>query len=112
MEPDLVSVSGVHKLPNELIVDILQSVIGGETPSQHLATVCKRWKALQLNNPLFWQKLGAYFVDDDQLAFHASRLQRRLELSQETLIHITLDVSAYQEGYSKLLFEILGTADV
>jgi len=56
--------------------------------------------------------MSASFVPEEKIKFHASRLRRRLELSQGALIDVTLDASGLRINSSKMLFEILGSVDV
>lgn len=102
----------LHRLPDELLVDILKRLVSDEIPSKKLAIVCKRWKTLLLRTSIFWRKISASFVQDDQAALHSIRLRRRLELSQSAQIDVTLNVSEFRDDYSKILFEILATADL
>lgn len=106
------SLHGVQKLPDELIVEVLRWDLSNDIPSRDLASVCKRWKALLSETSTFWRKVRASFVQEDKIAFHASRLRRRLELSQRALLDVTLDASGLRENTSQVLFEILGTVDV
>ncbi|KIM20049.1 hypothetical protein M408DRAFT_162243 [Serendipita vermifera MAFF 305830] len=101
---------GIHKIPDELLVDILKFTLRDDIPSQDLAIVCKRWKLLLLKTPIFWRKMRAGFVPDNQVIFHSTRLRRRLELSRSALIDVVLDVSGFRDEYSKCLFEIIATA--
>jgi hypothetical protein len=94
------------------MVEILKSTLGDDIPSYGLALVCKRWKNLLSETSTFWRKMRASFVPAEKIYVYASRLRRRLELSQGALIDVTLDASGLRIDSSKTLFEILGSVDV
>jgi hypothetical protein len=83
-------VVGIRKVPNEILVEILKHSLGDNLPCRRLASVCKRWKALLQHTPSFWRNLQVSIVGAETAEHEAAVLQRRIELSDSTLLDVTL----------------------
>jgi hypothetical protein len=94
-------VSDFRKIPNEIVVEILQWHLQDQTPPRTLALVCKAWKALLLHTPSFWRTLHAYLVYPNSLEREVDALSKRIALSRSTLLDITL---SWGDGYNDFFF--------
>lgn len=82
--------AGIRKVPDEILVEILQQHLSGRLPSRQLASVCKGWKALIEGTPSFWRNIQASFVTAHNAEYEVAVLRRRIELSRSTLLDIKL----------------------
>jgi hypothetical protein len=85
-------VSGLRKIPDEIVVEILQWHLQDQIPPRDLALVCKSWTKLLRHTPSFWRDLKAHFVDSDSLEREVDRLSKRIALSRSALLDITLSL--------------------
>jgi hypothetical protein len=99
-------VSGLRKIPDEIVVEILQWHLQDRTPPRTLALVCKGWKTLLLHTPSFWRALKAHLVHPDSLERDIDTLSKRIALSRSTQLDITLCLLSSSEHSNDIGFPL------
>lgn len=100
--------SPIHTLPSELLVEIFHWILLGSPPRRKLATVCRRWKEILLQTPTLWTELEVCYRYEGEQTYESRRLQRRIELSQSTLLDVKINISQdWETKYGVELFEMV-----